>query len=230
MNPNNTDNRRRRGPRREAREREFEQQLVDVARVTRVTAGGKRLRFRACVVIGDQKGKVGAGVAKGADVSIAIDKAVADAKKKMIKVPMVRETIPHKVEEKYKAAKIMIKPAPVGTGVIAGGPVRIVLEMAGIGNIVSKMLGSKNKINNVRAAINALSRLRKAEASAKKDKAGKESAGKRGFPEKKPVKQGHDGRGGHAAKKTPGEKAGESKKPAKAEVPAKKGKADKPSK
>ena len=149
------------------REREFDQQLVDIARVTRVTAGGKRLRFRACVVIGDKKGLVGAGVAKGADVSIAIDKAVALAKKNMLKVVIFNNTVPHKVTQKYGAARIMIKPAPLGTGVIAGGPVRIVLEMAGVENVVSKMLGSSNKINNVRAAINALKKLRVRKIKAK---------------------------------------------------------------
>jgi small subunit ribosomal protein S5 len=139
---------------------EFEQRVIDIARVSRVTAGGKRLRFRACVILGDGKGKVGMGVAKGADVTIAVSKAVAKAKKNLITVPIVRETIPHEIREKFGAASILIKPAPRGTGVRAGGPLRAVFEIAGIPNIVSKILGSKNKINNVKAAINALSKLK----------------------------------------------------------------------
>src|SRR3989338_6581507 len=113
---------------------EFEQQIVDLARVTRVMAGGKRMRFRACVVIGDKKGRVGWAVAKGADVTIAVNKAVAKAKKNMIKVIFVKDTIPHQVEVKFKAAKLMLKPAVAGTGIIAGGAARSVLEMAGTGN------------------------------------------------------------------------------------------------
>ena len=146
------------------REREdddgFEQKLIDLARVTRVMAGGKRMRFRACVVIGDRKGMVGSGVAKGADVQMAIGKAVSIAKKSLIKVPIYKSTIAHVVREKFKAAEVLIKPAPAGTGIIAGGPVRPVLELAGIGNVVDKMMGSNNKINNVKAVISALERLR----------------------------------------------------------------------
>jgi small subunit ribosomal protein S5 len=140
-------------------EKEFEQKIVDIARVTRVTAGGKRMRFRACVVLGDRKGRVGYGIGKGADVTMAVSKAVAKARKNLIKVPLINETIPHEVKEKFGAARILIKPAPVGTGIKAGGAPRIVFELAGISNIVSKILGSENKINNVRAAFNALQRL-----------------------------------------------------------------------
>jgi small subunit ribosomal protein S5 len=140
-------------------EKEFEQKIVDIARVTRVTAGGKRMRFRACVVLGDRKGQVGYGIGKGADVTMAVSKAVAKARKNLIKVPLIRETIPHEVREKFGAARILIKPAPVGTGIKSGGAPRIVFELAGISNIVSKILGSGNKINNVRATFNALQRL-----------------------------------------------------------------------
>src|SRR3989344_8033979 len=119
---------------------EFEQQIVDLARVTRVMAGGKRMRFRACVVIGDKKGRVGWAVAKGADVTIAVNKAVAKAKKNMIKVIFVKDTIPHQVEVKFKAAKLMLKPAVAGTGIIAGGAARSVLEMAGMPNVYGKIL------------------------------------------------------------------------------------------
>jgi small subunit ribosomal protein S5 len=141
-------------------ETEFEQQLVDLARVTRVVAGGKRLRFRACMVVGNRKGKVGEGVAKGLDVAAAIEKAVKKAKKNLITVPIINETIPHEVLEKYGAALVLLKPARPGRGIIAGGPVRVVLELAGIPNVTSKILGSKNKINNVRATINALRKLK----------------------------------------------------------------------
>ena len=139
---------------------EFDQSLIDIARVTRVMAGGKRMSFRACVVIGDRAGRVGMGLCKGADVSIAINKSVTAAKKHLVRVTMVNETIPCRIEEKFGAARVMLKPAPKGTGVIAGGAVRSVLELAGVKNVVSKMLGSKSKINNVRATLQALSKLR----------------------------------------------------------------------
>lgn len=140
-------------------EKEFDQRVVEVARVTRVTAGGKRMRFRALVVIGDHKGRVGAGLAKGADVSMAISKATAQARKSLNHVPMLKETIPHEVWAKEGAAQVLIKPAPLGTGIIAGGVVRIVMELAGVGNAVSKILGSSNKVNTVRATMKALNQL-----------------------------------------------------------------------
>lgn len=139
---------------------EFEQRLVDIARVTRVMAGGKRLRFRACVVIGNLNGRVGWGIAKGADVSIAINKAVAKAKKQMIDVNTYKNTIGHEVKKKFKAAIVYLKPAPEGRGVIAGGVMRDVLELAGIKDVIAKMYGSNSKVNNVRAAFEALSDLR----------------------------------------------------------------------
>lgn len=145
---------RRGAPKRE--DREFEQRIIDLARVTRVMAGGKRMRFRACVAIGDMKGKVGMGLAKGADVSLAVNKAVARAKKEMITVPMINETIPHEVRIKEKAARILIKPAPRGTGVKAGGAVRVILELAGVPNVVAKILGTNNKVSNVNALMTAL--------------------------------------------------------------------------
>lgn len=145
---------------RDIRQDEWEQKIIDIARVTRVQAGGKRMRFRASVVIGDRKGKVGLGVKKGADVAAAVNKAVVAAKNNLIKVKIVNDTIPHKVIEKNGGARILLRPAPLGKGVIAGGPVRAVLDLAGIKNVVSKMLGSKNKINNARATISALKRMR----------------------------------------------------------------------
>jgi small subunit ribosomal protein S5 len=143
-------------------EKEFDQKIIDLARVTRVMAGGKRMRFRAAVVIGDHKGRVGFGLAKGADVSIAIGKAVRKAEKGIITVNLTNDgSIPHELFHKEGAAKIMLKPAAMGHGVKAGGAMRIVLELAGVENITGKMLGSGSKINNSRAMISALQLLKK---------------------------------------------------------------------
>jgi small subunit ribosomal protein S5 len=156
---------RRRSPNRDGeRERsEFDQKVVEVKRVTRVTSGGKRMRFRALVVIGDHKGKVGMGLKKGADVSESVNKAVNAAKKNMITLPLVNETIPHVLNIKYKSSSLMLKPAKPGTGVIAGGAVRSVMELAGVKNVVSKMLGSNNKVNNVKAVFAAFSKMKSKE-------------------------------------------------------------------
>jgi len=140
--------------------REFEQKILELARVTRVTKGGKRMRFRASLVIGDRRGRVGFGVAKGGDVSMAIEKAFRQAKKNMVKVPFVNETIPHEIFRKFAAASVLLKPAPQGTGLKSGGPTRVVLELAGVPNAVSKIMGSKNKINNAKATFLALRALR----------------------------------------------------------------------
>jgi small subunit ribosomal protein S5 len=118
------------------------------------------MRFRALVVIGNRKGRVGMGIGKAGDVQGAIKKAVTHAKKKLIVVPIVDETIPHDVTSKFGGATVYLKPAPVGTSIIAGGPVRAVIELAGIRNILSKIIGSTNKINNVSATLQALARLR----------------------------------------------------------------------
>ncbi|MBI3120431.1 MAG: 30S ribosomal protein S5 [Candidatus Kerfeldbacteria bacterium] len=150
----------RSGDRNRDRDHEFDHQLIDLARVTRVMAGGKRMRFRACVIIGDHKGRVGFGVMKGADVQMAINKAMTKAKKHLIRVPMVNATIPHEVYYKEGSAKVLLRPARTGRGIIAGGSIRAVLELAGVHNVVSKMLGSNNKINNVRSTILALSQLK----------------------------------------------------------------------
>jgi len=146
---------------RDERQEEFEQRIVDIARVTRVMAGGKRMRFRTCIALGNKKDKVGIGLAKGADVTMAITKAVNKAKKNMINVVTVNNTIPHKIYHKLGASKILLKPAKKGRGVIAGGAVRIILELAGIKNVTSKILGTNNKVSNVKCAIEALERLRK---------------------------------------------------------------------
>lgn len=141
-------------------EKEFDQRVVEVSRVTRVTKGGKRMRFRALVVVGDRKGGVAFSVGKAGDVAHAVNKAVRRASRRFFKVPLRDDTIPHRVHAKFAAAIIMLKPAPRGTGIKAGGATRIVLELAGIPNVVSKSLGSKNKINTVKATLQALQLLR----------------------------------------------------------------------
>ncbi|MFA4941091.1 MAG: 30S ribosomal protein S5 [Patescibacteria group bacterium] len=153
---------------------EFEQRVLDVARVTRVMAGGKRMNFRTCVAIGDKKGKIGVGLGKGADVTMAVNKAVNKAQKSMVEVPIVNETIPHEVYCKLGAAKILFKPAKKGKGVIAGGVVRVILELAGVHNVSSKILGTNNKINNARCAVEAFKRLKKTEIKKKEEKPGEE--------------------------------------------------------
>lgn len=142
---------------------EFDERILDIARVTRVMAGGKRMRFRVCVAIGDHKGKIGTGVGKGADVTAAVKKAVNQARKAIIDVPLVNDTIPHEVHNKFCAARILFKPAAKGKGVIAGGVVRVILELAGVKNITSKILGSKNKLSNALCTIEALKGLKKVE-------------------------------------------------------------------
>lgn len=135
---------------------DFEQKVLDLARVTRVMAGGKRMKFRATMVIGDKKGKVGLGIAKGADVSMAIQKAVAKARKNIIEVAIIDGTVPHEVRINSHSAKLMLRPARQGSGVKAGGVMRIVFELAGIKDVVAKILGTSNKVNNAKATIQAL--------------------------------------------------------------------------
>jgi len=151
------------------RKEEFEQRILDIARVTRVMAGGKRMNFRATVGIGDKKGSVAVGVGKGSDVTIAVNKAVNKAKKNMVKVPLVNETIPHAITHKLGAAKIMLKPAAKGRGIISGGVVRAVMDLAGIPNITTKTLGTNNKLNNARCAVDALDNLKKVDTKEKKE-------------------------------------------------------------
>ncbi len=139
---------------------EFEQKLLDLARVTRVVKGGRRFRFRATLVIGDRKGRVGVGVAKGTDVSDAIGKAFNDAKKNIISVQLAQNTISHDVSKKLGSAKVLLKPATEGRGIIAGGAVRAVVDFVGIRDIVSKSLGSSNKLNVARATVAALKELK----------------------------------------------------------------------
>lgn len=149
-----------RGPRFEE-QKEFDQRILELARVTRVTKGGKRMRFRACVIIGDRKGRVGYGLAKGIDVAQSVNKAATQAKKRLITIPLVHDTIPYAVNRKFAAAVVLVKPAPKGTGIKAGGALRVVLELAGVPNAVGKILGSNNKINNTKAAFKALSALKR---------------------------------------------------------------------
>jgi small subunit ribosomal protein S5 len=140
---------------------EFDSKLLDLARVTRVTAGGKRLRFRAVVVVGNKKGKIGVGVSKGLDVAQAVEKATRLAKKNLIEVPIVEDTIPHESYAKFGAARVLLKPQRKGRGLVAGGVVRVICTLAGIKNISSKILGrTGNKLNNAQAAIIALRKLK----------------------------------------------------------------------
>ncbi len=138
---------------------EFEQKLLDLARVTRVVKGGRRFRFRATLVIGNRKGKVGVGVAKGSDVADAIKKAFDKAKKNIIEIDVSSGTIPCDIQQKLGGAKVLLKPASKGRGIIAGGAVRAVMDLAGIKDIVSKSLGSSNKLNVARTTIKALKQL-----------------------------------------------------------------------
>jgi small subunit ribosomal protein S5 len=140
---------------------EYSSRLLGLNRVVRVTAGGKQLRFRAVVVVGNQKGKVGVGVSRGLDVSQAVEKATRQAKKKVIIVPIENNTIPHEARAKSHSAEVLLRPQNPGRGLVAGGTVRVICNLAGIENISSKILGgTRNKLNNARATIEALKKLR----------------------------------------------------------------------
>jgi len=140
---------------------EYKEKVLDLRRVTRVVAGGKRFRFRATLVIGDEKGKVGIGIAKGLDVAQAVEKAKINAKKRLVSIPLNNTTIPHEVEAKFSAAKVIIKPAKKGHGLKAGGAVRAVLLLAGVRDATAKCLGgTKNKLTNAMATIEALKKLK----------------------------------------------------------------------
>jgi len=142
-------------------EEEFSDTVVEINRVTKKTKGGNMMRFTALVVVGDHKGQVGAAVAKAGDVRGAIQKARGHALRQMITVPMKGTTIPFRIENKFNAARILLKPAPPGSGIIAGGPMRVVLEAAGVRDAVGKILGTNNKTTNVYATIEALEKLGK---------------------------------------------------------------------
>ena len=145
--------------RRDDAPKEFEEVVINIDRVARVVKGGRRFRFKALVVVGNHKNKVGVGVAKGADVQAAIAKATDVAKKHLITIPVANETIPHDMEVKLSGARVLIKPAAPGTGIIAGGVVRAIIGVTGIRNLLSKSLGSTNKVNIAYATIEALNGL-----------------------------------------------------------------------
>jgi len=151
--------RRSRRPEIQPEEKQFDERTLHIDRVARVVKGGRRFRFRALVVVGDRKGRVGIGIAKGADVTSAVSKATEAAKKHFVSVKLYKGTLPHEAEAKVAGARILLKPASAGTGLIAGGVVRTILEVAGVSNVLSKSLGSSNKANTAYATIAALESL-----------------------------------------------------------------------
>ncbi len=146
---------------------ELKDRLVGVQRVTKVTKGGRTFGFSAIVVVGDENGVVGHGLGKSQEVSTAIAKGIEDAKKNLVRIPLVQGTVPHEQKGKYSGARVFLLPASEGTGVIAGGPVRAVVELAGIRNLLSKSQGSSNPHNVVKATFDALLKMRTAEQVAK---------------------------------------------------------------
>lgn len=156
--------RRGRRPQVEPEEKQFDERTLHIDRVARVVKGGRRFRFRALVVVGDRKSRVGIGIAKGADVTAAVTKATEVAKKSFVTVSLYKHTLPHETEAKVGGAHILIKPASAGTGLIAGGVVRVILEVAGVNNALSKSLGSTNKANTAYATIEALRLLQPAKS------------------------------------------------------------------
>ncbi len=159
--------------RRDREPKEFAETTLSVDRVTRVVKGGRRMRFRAIVVIGNRKGKVGLGTGKANEVQAAVQKATKAAKRAMIKVPIMKGTIPHNIDLKFKAAKLRLMPASEGTGIIAGGPLRVILDHAGVRNVLAKRFGTGNTLVNAQAGILALKALKplKPEHQAAEDKA-----------------------------------------------------------
>lgn len=145
-----------------ASESAFDHAVVDVRRVSRTVKGGRRFRFRAAVVVGDKQGHVGFGLQKGKDAQSAVQKAQVAARKQLQQIPRHGTTIPHTVKARYRGAEVLLKPAPSGTGIIAGGPLRSLASLAGIHDLSSKLLGSRNKVNVIRAALRAFSVLKPA--------------------------------------------------------------------
>src|SRR3989344_5467064 len=140
---------------------DYTETVVEINRISKKTKGGNSIRFSALVVVGDKNGQVGAGLSKARDVRSAIQKAILFAKRRMVTVPIQGTTIPFEIEEKYNAARILLKPAPPGSGIIAGGPMRVVLDAAGVKDAVGKILGTNNKVSNVYATLKALEKLNK---------------------------------------------------------------------
>lgn len=198
--------------------KEFEERVISIDRVSRVVKGGRRFRFRSTVVIGDGKGRVGVGVGKGPEVMTSIQKAVAIAKRAMITVPMQGTTIPHEVHVRFCGAEVMLKPASEGTGVIAGGAVRNVVEAAGIHDLLTKSFGSTNKVNNAYATILALSQLGAAREMPAKAEPVAETIAPIEIADEAPVEEVKAKK--PVAKKTPVKKA-TAKKPAAKKPPAK---------
>ena len=152
---------------RDSKEKQFEEKVVSINRVTKVVKGGRRFRFAAIVVIGDKKGKVGFGTGKAQEVPDAIKKAIETAKNQLITVPVVKNTIPHSVIGKFGAGQVVLRPASEGTGIIAGGAVRAIFELAGVNDILAKSVGTSTPINMIRATFSGLSELRTADQVAK---------------------------------------------------------------
>lgn len=188
--------------------KEFEEEVIQIDRVTRVVKGGRKLRFRATVVIGNKKGKVGIGIGKSVEVTGAIQKAIAKAKKSLIQVKLDGATVPHEIKVKFKAAKILLLPASPGTGLIAGGTVRKVLELAGVKDVLSKCYGTTNKVNNTKASFEALKGLEETPQMAKK------AANKKAVTKEAPAKKAAAPKKPTTAKKAPAKKAAPTKKPA----------------
>lgn len=141
--------------------KDLEERVYNIKRVSKKTTGGNAIGFTALAIVGNREGRVGAALGKAKDVSRAIEKAVGKAKENVVNINLKGSTIPHQIKHKYAAAEVLIKPAPEGTGIIAGGPIRAVLDLAGVKDVSAKMLGSSNKLSNVRCTIEALQKLRK---------------------------------------------------------------------
>ncbi len=196
-----------RGPRREAKE--FEESILNISRVTRVVKGGRRMRFKVSVVIGDKKGRVGFGSGKSTEVIGSIQKAVAQAKKKLVRIPLHEGSIPHETLAKFKASKVLLFPAPEGKGVIAGGAVRKILELAGVKNVLSKAHGSRNALNLAQATFKALGELKSVAVKKESKESGEVKKEEPKEEEKKPAEKKPVEK---AAKKAPEKKP--AKKPA----------------
>lgn len=177
------------GKKHQKQPKEYDEEVIQIDRVTRVVKGGRKLRFRATVAIGNRKGKIGIGIGKSHEVTGAIQKAIAKAKRNIFVVNLDESTIPHDVKIKYKSAKIIFLPAGPGTGIIAGGPIRKVLELAGIHDILSKSYGTTNKINNTRATFRALKSLKVTPIMKRKKAAKKETKPPVDKSKKPPVKK-----------------------------------------